>query len=407
MWLTGATVIDGTGADPVPDRSILVEDGRIAALGGTPPAGAEVLDCTGLVITPGLIDAHVHFGMSSDIGQSLTRQLSVAEMAADMFENCRQTLHAGFTTVRDTGGIDDGLAQVVASGKVPGPRIIHCGPLLAQTGGHGYLGATWEPSEDWESHHVVGLRAVSFLSDGPDSVRKNAREAFRRGASFLKMCVTGGVVSHHDKLTDTQFTAEEIAAAVTEASARGTYVTVHAHNNAGLRTAIQAGVKCVEHGSEIDEEMATLMAQHGVAHVPTLAVVHALLDDSTGPGLPAHIGTRVGHVLDGQIAAIHASRAAGVLIGSGSDYIGPNQERRGYEITLRAKVEDPMTALVTATRDNARVLRIDDEVGTIEPGKRADLAGFAGNPLDDPAIFADHERVRLVLQRGRVVKDHR
>jgi len=279
--------------------------------------------------------------------------------------------------------------------------------LLAQTGGHGYLGAAWEPSEDWESHHIVGLRAVSFLSDGPDSVRKNAREAFRRGASFLKMCVTGGVVSHHDKLTDTQFTLDEIAAAVAEASARGTYVTVHAHNNTGLRTAIHAGAKCVEHGSEIDEEMAALMAAHGVAHVPTLAVVHALLDGPAAAGLPAHIGARVGRVLEGQTAAIHASRAAGVLIGSGSDYIGPNQQRRGYEITLRAKVEDPMAALLSATRDNARILRVDHEVGTISPGKLADLTVFAGNPLDDPDIFADHARVPVVVQRGRVVKDQR
>ncbi|SDJ83693.1 amidohydrolase family protein [Nonomuraea jiangxiensis] len=253
MWLIGATVIDGTGREPVPDQAIRVEDGRITALGGAPPAGAETLDCSGLFVTPGLIDAHVHLGLSSDIGAALTHRLSVAELAADMFENCRQTLDAGFTTVRDTGGIDAGLARVVAGGKIPGPRILHCGPLLCQTGGHGYLGAEWEPSHDWRTHEIPGLCALSLLSDGPDEVRKNAREAFRRGAGFLKMCVTGGVVSHHDNLSDTQFTVEEIAAAVGEAAARGTYVTVHAHNNAGLRNAIEAGARCVEHGSAIDE----------------------------------------------------------------------------------------------------------------------------------------------------------
>src|SRR5262249_50778645 len=145
----------------------------------------------------------------------------------------------------------------------------------------------WQPSCTWFHHEIPGLRSMSLLSDGVDVMRRNVREAFRRGADFIKLCVTGGVVSTHDKLSDTQFTVEETAAAVYEAEARGTYVTVHAHNNKGVRNAIQAGVKCVEHGSEIDEETAALMAEHGVAHVPTLAVVYALQQDATAAGLPA------------------------------------------------------------------------------------------------------------------------
>lgn len=408
MWLAGATVIDGTGADPVPGQAVLVEHGRISAVGGTPPAGAEVLDLAGTYLTPGLIDAHVHLGLSSDLDKLCTsRQLSVARIAADMFANCRRTLESGFTTVRDTGGVDDGLAGVVADGRIPGPRILHCGPILAQTGGHGYLGAEWDSADDWAARQLPGLVALSLLSDGPDAVRRNAREAFRRGAGFLKMCVTGGVVSRHDKLTDTQFTYDEIATAVAEARARGTYVTVHAHNNAGLRTAVEAGAECVEHGSAVDAEMAALMAEKGVALVPTLAVAHALLKDSTEAGLPAHIGDRVGHVIDGQADAIRAARAAGVLIGSGSDYIGPKQDHRGYELVLRSEIESPMQALVSATRDNARVLRIDGEVGTIEPGKLADLTVFGSDPLADPLVFDDPAQVRVVLQRGRVVKDIR
>jgi imidazolonepropionase-like amidohydrolase len=407
MWLTGATVVDGTGSDPQPDRAVLVEDGRIVELGGAPPAGADVLDCSGLTITPGLIDAHVHFGLSSPIEASLTRGLSVAELAADMFENCRQTLDAGFTTVRDTGGIDGGLAGVVAKGKVPGPRILQCGPVLCQTGGHGHMASEWEPTADWTDHHIPGLRSMSFLCDGPDEMRKNAREAFRRGADFLKLCVTGGVVSRHDKLTDTQFDVAEIAAAVAEATARGTYVTVHAHNNAGIRNAVTAGVRCVEHGSQIDEETAALMAEHDVAHVPTLAVVHALLDDATEAGLPAGIADRVGVALQGQIDASHASRAAGVRIGSGSDLIGPKQDGRGRELLLRSEIETPMAALVSATRVNADILGIGADVGTVEAGKRADLVAFRGNPLDDPKLFADRAAVALVVQNGAVVKDVR
>jgi len=407
VWLMGATVVDGSGADPAPDLAVAVEDGRIVGLGGAPPAGAEVVDCSGLTLTPGLIDAHVHLGLSSDMDDNMRHVLSVAEIAADMFANCGTTLDAGFTTVRDVGGIDDGLARVVASGKVAGPRILHCGPIQCQTGGHGYLGAEWEPSEHWDHHAIPGLRTLSVMSDGPDELRKNAREAFRRGASFLKLCVTGGVVSHHDQLTDTQFSVAEITAAVDEASARGTYVTVHAHNNAGIRNAVRAGVTCVEHGSEIDEETAALMAQHGVAHVPTLSVVEALVADPVTAGLSPDLAARAVAVQQGMIDAVRASRAAGVRVGSGSDLIGPHQRLRGRELTLRAAIETPMDALVAATRVNADILGISDEVGTIEIGKRADLVAFARDPLADPDLFGDPDQVVLVMQSGRVVKDAR
>jgi imidazolonepropionase-like amidohydrolase len=405
-WLTGATVVDGTGAEPADAIDICIADGRIAAIGSA-PAGAEVVDCGGLTITPGLIDAHVHLGLSSELNPSQRHQISIAELAADMFANCARTLEAGFTTVRDTGGIDGGLADVVASGKVPGPRIIPSGPIQCQTGGHGHLAAEWEPTDLWCHHELPGLRTLSFLSDGPHEMRKNVRESFRRGARFIKLCVTGGVVSTHDALSDTQFSVEEISVAVQEASARGTYVTVHAHNNAGVRNAVAAGVKCIEHGSEIDEETAALLAANGVAHVPTLAVVHSLASDATGTGLPASIADRLGIAMHGMVDGLLASRAAGVRVGLGSDLIGPDQGHRGVELELRSEIESPMLALRSATSINAEILGIADEVGTIEVGKRADLVAFAGNPLDEPKLFADRDRVVLVVQGGRLVKDLR
>ncbi|MFD9894902.1 amidohydrolase family protein [Amycolatopsis sp. NPDC059027] len=407
LWLDGAVVVDGTGRDPLPGTGVLVENGRITRVGGDRPARSGVLDCTGLTLTPGLIDAHVHLGLSSPVDASLRYELSVAELAADIFDSCGQTLDAGFTTVRDTGGIDGGLVRAVERGRVRGPRILPCGPVLCQTGGHGHFAADWEPVKLWSERDVPGLCGLSLLCDGPDSMRRNAREAFRRGATFLKLCVTGGVVSRHDKLSDTQFSVEEIAAAVGEAAARGTYVTVHAHNNAGLRNAVRAGAKCVEHGSEIDEETAALMAAEGVAHVPTLSVVEKLASDAESTGLSADIAARLGSVRDGQIAGLLASRAAGVRVGLGSDLFGPGQGARGSELVLRAKVEPAMAVLVSATRDNAEILGIGQEVGTIEPGKLADLVAFEGDPLAEPAIFGDRSRVVLVLREGRILKDRR
>lgn len=401
LVLRGATLIDGTGRDPQPRATVLVEDGRITRLGGEPPRGAQVIELDGLTLQPGLIDAHVHLGASTDLGRTAAWQVPVAEIAAAMFRNCEQTLDAGFTTVRDTGGIDAGLVRVVEKDLIPGPRIVCCGPLLCQTGGHGHLGGQWEPACSWHEHRIPGLCSFSLPSDGPDEVRRNAREAFRLGGSFLKLCVTGGVVSSTDLLTDTQFTVEEIRAAVIEAEARGSYVTVHAHNNRGIRNAVEAGVRCVEHGTRIDEATARLMRDHGVSFVPTFAVTVQIERDVAGIGLPPVIAERVRGTRDGMAEAVHIARAAGLRIGSGSDLIGPNQRERGLELVLKSEILSPMEALVSATRTNAEILGVP-ELGTIEPGKLADLIA-----LDKPELWNDRERVRLVVKQGRVRKDTR
>jgi len=406
LWLHGATLIPATGRDPDP-AGILVEAGRIVRIGGPAPRDAEIVDCTGLTLTPGMIDAHVHMGLASPIEASVGYGMSVAEIAADMFANCARTLRTGFTTVRDCGGIDAGLVRAVSSGKVTGPRIVQSGPIHCQTGGHGHYASEWEPRDVWCGQEVPGLRTLSMLSDGPDEMRRNVRESFRRGADFLKLCVTGGVISKHDKLTDTQFSVEEIAVAVAEATARGTYVTVHALNAAGIRNAVRAGVRGVEHGTGIDEEIAALMAERQVSLVPTLAAVERVITNAPGLGLPAEFAERATQVREAMIDGLLAAKAAGVRVGLGSDVIGPDQSRRGEELTLRAKVESPMEALIAATRVNAGILGLDSEIGTLETGKRADIVAFAGNPLDDPTLFADPDSIVLVLQNGAVAKDER
>ena len=402
VWFSGGVVADGSGADPVA-VDVRVSDGVITALGAA-PTGATTVDLDGRLLTPGLIDAHVHLGISSPIRTQFGFQLSAAELAADIFATAGHALDAGFTTVRDTGGVDGGVVDVIAKGKVRGPRVLSCGPVQCQTGGHGYYGASWEPTELWERHHIPGLCALSLMSGNADELRRNVRESFRRGASFLKLCVTGGVVGGHDRLADTQFAVGEIAVAVEEAAARGAYVTVHAHNNAGIRNAVLAGVRCVEHGTEIDEPTARLMKEHDVALVPTFAVVDALMTDTESMDLDPATKDKLTGVRDKMATALAVSRAAGLRIGSGSDLIGPDQKRRGEELRLRAELESPMQALVSATSVNADILGIGDSVGTIAVGMRADLVAWERNPLEDAKVFGDPELASLVVKAGQIVK---
>lgn len=403
VWFAGGRVVDGSGSEPA-TVDVCVEDGVITAIGRA-PAGAATVDLDGRLLTPGLIDAHVHLGLSSPIRAHFGFELSVAELAADIFATAGAAVDAGFTTVRDTGGIDRGVVDVIAKGKVRGPRVLSCGPVQCQTGGHGYYGAAWEPTDLWTAHHIPGLCALSLMSGNADELRRNVRESFRRGATFLKLCVTGGVVGGHDRLADTQFTVDEIAVAVEEAAARGTYVTVHAHNNAGVRNAVRAGVRCVEHGTDLDESTAALMREHDVALVPTFAVVEQL-KDIDGMDLDPSAQPRVAGVRERMVSALRIARETGLRIGSGSDLIGPYQARRGEELRLRAELESPMQALVSATSVNANILGLDD-VGLIRVGMQADLVAWQADPLEDAKAFADPDMAALVVKGGQVVKDIR
>lgn len=401
LALCGGVVFDGAGAEPH-SAEVVTEGDRIVSVGGSVPAAVERIDVSGLTVLPGLIDAHAHPGLpwpGTGAGE-----VSAAEVAGLMFQHCSDMLDAGFTTVRFVGGVDGGLVRAVERGYVRGPRVITAGPLLCQCGGHGHYAPTFSDGEPPPATWLPGLIVLSRVCDGPEEVRRAAREAFRQGATFLKMCVTGGVVSVSDGLEDTQFTVEEIRAAVEEASARGSYVTVHAHNNAGIRNALDAGAKGIEHGTDLSEENAARMAAQGVALVPTLNVVHQLAEKALDIG-PVE-GDRLTAVREGMERAIKVALAAGVTVGAGSDLIGAVQQRRGLEVALRARVTSPMEALTAMTSTNARVLR-DPGAGRVAAGLRADLVAVDGDPLADPELLADPMRVVLVVKEGVVVKDRR
>jgi len=406
MRFSGGTIIDGTGADPVRGEELVVENGRIVSLRAAVAGDGEVVDLSGLTVVPGLIDAHTHLGYvfpSSELTHGGTT--SVAEIAARIFRNCELALDAGFTTVRDAGGLDGGTVRAIASGLVRGPRVFPSGPSIVQDGGHASFQVPF--SDCWCPVAVPGLYQAKAICNSPDEVRLAARRHFRRGATQIKLMVTGGVVSLTDSLDDTQLSVAEIRAAVEEAEARNSYVTVHAHNVRGIRNALAAGVTCVEHGSFLDQDTARAMARAGAALVPTLAVANLMATQWRAWGLPEQVVPRVEGAEAAMGRSILLARQVGVLIGSGSDLLGPDQTRHGLELVLRSAVEDPMAALLSATRDNARIMQVGDSLGTLEPGKLADLVALEGDPLADPGIFVQPERAVVVVKDGQVVKDRR
>ena len=405
LLLHGGTLIDGTGAAARRDEGIAIDGELIQSVGKRTPAprnGDLAIDLHGCTLLPGLIDAHAHLGLvynfTADAGA-----MSPAEIAAKTFRNCELCLEAGFTTVRDMCGVDGGLVRAIAARDVRGPRVFPSGPAIVQTGGHGHMTG---PFCDVDHPLAIpGLVQLITLCDSTDEVRLAARKNFRRGATQLKCFISGGVVSHTDRLEDTQLTVEELRAAVVEAKARDTYVSGHAHNCDAIRNGLEAGLACFEHGTMLDEKTAAAMKKADAALDPTLAVCHLMAKDWRTWGLEESIVPRVAGCEAMMADAVRIARKAGILIGSGSDLLGPEQNRRGLEIALKAKILDPMQAIVCATLNNAKIMRQDKRLGSIEEGKLADVIAVNGDPLVEPDILDDLSRVVLVVKGGEIVKN--
>jgi len=400
--LRGATVIDGTGAPPARDATLVVQDGRIESIassaGGPPPAGHEVIDATGLTVLPGLIDCHDHLASHS---YELAARWGLSEPASTRSVRTarviEQTLAAGYTTVRDAGGLDAGFRAAVDEGLIRGPRLLTAVAIISPIGG---IGDRVSPSgHECLVPHDPALPAS--VANGVEDVRRVVRTMIRAGADVIKCATTGGASSRagHGP-SDPAFNLDEMRALVDEAHAQGRRVMCHALGGPGLRLALQAGVDSIEHGCYLDEdpELIPMMAERGIVLTPTL-LVYVYHSESKAP----HVRERSRALRDHHRETIRRALAAGVRVVAGTDAGGHGHPPNAGELPLLVAAGlTPMQAIQAATSWAAECVGLDREIGTLEKGKRADLIAVAGDPLADVSVLADAARIRLVLKDGVV-----
>ena len=389
--LRGATLIDGTGAAPVRDATIVLRDGRIDAVttgAGSWPADALVLDVTGKTILPGLIDCHDHLAFHSyDLPHrwgldepSSTRSLRTARAI-------ERTLGMGYTAVRDAGGLDAGFRTAVEEGLIRGPRLLTAG-----------IGDRVSPS----GHECVVPPDPALprgVANGVEEARTIVRTMVRAGADVIKCATTGGASSragHGPK--DRAFDLDEMRALVDESHALGRKVMCHALGGRGLRVALEAGVDSIEHGCYLDEEpeLIAMMAERGVFLVPTLTVYEYHRESRA-----KHVRERARALHGHHVESIRRALEAGIRVVAGTDAGGHGHPPNAAELAhLAAAGLTPMQAIQSATGVAAACLGLEHEIGTVEKGKRADLVVVDGDPLADLKILQDPLRIRLVLKDG-------
>ena len=393
---TGAQVFDGTGA-ALAEADVAVENGRFVEIG---PGldGDDQVDVSGRTLLPGLFDCHVHVMLSHlDIWRLLQTPFSYRFYEA--IENLEKTLRLGITTARDAGGADRGVKLAVEHGLVRGPRMQISIAMVSQTGGHG---DGWMPSGTHIQLFPEYPGCPRAIADGPAEVRRAVREMIRSGAEVIKIATTGGVMSPSDKPTNRGFDPEELELIVDEARAAGLDVMAHAQGTEGIKNAVRAGVRSIEHGIYLDDETIQLMLDHGSYLVATLiAPTGVVRAAEAGVAIPEVAVTKAREVIDAHRESFQRAVDAGVNIAMGTDCpVSPHGENLRELELMAAYGMKPEDVLVATTKNAAELMRLDGELGTIEPGKRADLVVVEGDPLD----FSDlADRIEAVYQDGALV----
>ncbi len=379
------------------NQTIVIQGDKIVSVGSDSAAvaGAQVIDLPNATVLPGLIDAHTHITFTTNFGYSRLG-ISIPREALNGARNARVTLDAGFTTIRNVGAdgfTDVALRDAINAGDVPGPRMLVSGPPLSITGGH--CDDNMLPFE-W---HVQG----EGVADGVEAVQHKTREIIKYGADLIKICATGGVLSHGDNPQASQFTLEEMKAIVADAHRLGRKVAAHAHGAEGIRWASEAGVDSIEHGSYIDDAAIATMKKNGTYLVPTLYLMDWFFENAEKIGTPAELIAKGHEVMPAARKNVARAFAAGVKVGFGTDAAVYPHGLNAHEFAVMVKLGlTPLQAIQAATMNDADLLGWSDKVGTIEAGKWADIVAVDGDPLADVTTL---ERVKFVMKGGEVVRN--
>jgi imidazolonepropionase-like amidohydrolase len=405
--LKAARMYDGKSDRLSSPGLIVIKGGKIESVGGDTPAGAQVIDLGDATLLPGFIDAHTHLTMpySSDYDRAALGSLrkTIAEQAIDAAQNAVVTLRAGFTTVRDVGSsdfLDVGLRDAIKHGATPGPRMLVAVHALGSRGGH--------------CDSAAGYRFGLFgrepdISDGVISGPVSARDAVRfdvkYGADVIKTCATGGVLSLMDAVDAPQLTQEELDALVDEAHALGRKTAAHAHGATGAKRAIRAGIDSIEHGTFLDDEALEMMKAKGTYYVPTLMAIQGIRETIGTGRFPPAIETKARAAMAGIDVTVRKAIGQNIKIALGTDAAvyphGRNPEEFGQLVRLGMT---PVAALRTGTSVTAGLLGLGGQIGSLEPGKLADIVAVPGDPTAD---IHRVEKVFFVMKEGKIYRNDR
>ena len=391
-------VLDVRTGKMLPNQTIVVENGKIVSIGADgSDASATIIDLSGKTVLPGLIDAHTHLTMNPSFGY---QELGVSGPRHALIgaHNAKITLEAGFTTVRNVGDFyyaDVALRDAINAGDVPGPRMLVSGPPLSITGGH--CDNDLLPYE----YHAT----YPGVADGVENVQHETREVIKYGADLIKICATGGVLSKGDDPNAAQFTLEEMRAIVADAHRLGRKVAAHAHGAQGVIWASNAGVDSVEHGHLMNDEAIATLKKNGTYLVPTLYLIDWQRENAAKANLPDFLKAKMELVSQSSKATLKKAFDAGVKIGLGTDAAVYPHGLNAHELNVYVQLGmTPLHAIQTATINDADLLGLSDKIGTLEPGKYADIIAVDGNPLQDVTVL---QNVKFVMKEGAVYKNEK
>jgi len=406
LIITGR-IIDGTGKEPISDGVIVINGNKIEEIGSKTkiqiPKDAKVIAAEDGTIMPGLIDAHMHLMGTTGLNSLLWAIEEPLLKAMRVTTALEPLINAGFTSVRDVGGLGVYLNRIIKEGTLKhAPRIRSAHKVLSQTAGHG----------DVHSLPLEFVKTYGFgrICDGADDCRAAAREQFREGADFIKICSTGGVLSERDKSEWPQFTIEEISAIVEEARRVGSYVASHAQGAEGINNALKAGVKTIEHGIYMNEEGFELMLEKDAVVIPTLSIVERLVTKGKEHNVPEY-GIRKSNIAyEAHLKTIRKAKKAGVKIALGTDFVNVpllpfGENALELEIFVNKIGFSPMEAIVAGTKIASEALQMSDEIGTLEKGKFADLIIVNGDPITDISRLKNPKNILLVIKDGVIEKN--